>query len=83
MYDACIFIALSFLMTASLTQFIKVYVGRPRPAFFSICQYPKIKIGDMEMYGVPGRVADISKCTASVVLKMFCHYRNILLMMHS
>ena len=83
MYDAVIFIALSFLMTASLTQFIKVYVGRPRPAFFSICQYPKVKIGDMEMYGVPGRVADISKCTASVLQVSYVNYRNTRSMMRS
>lgn len=45
---------------------MKIYIGRPRPAFFDICGYPKVKIGNMEMYGIPGNVADISKCTASV-----------------
>ena len=49
-----------------ITCGIKDYVGRPRPSFFALCGYPKIKIGEMEFYGTPGRVADISKCTSSV-----------------
>lgn len=65
-YDVFMFILLSFVITEGITQTMKIYIGRPRPAFFDICGYPKVKIGNMEMYGIPGNVADISKCTASV-----------------
>ena len=72
-----VFLILSFAMNMMFTCGIKNYVGRPRPSFFALCGYPKIKIGEMEFYGTPGRVADISKCTSSVYCFFFILYRNM------
>ena len=72
-----IFLILCCAVDIMITCGIKDYVGRPRPSFFALCGYPKIKIGDMEFYGIPGRVADISKCTSSVYYFFFILYRNM------
>ena len=42
-----VFLILSFAMNMMFTCGIKNYVVRPGPSFFSLCGYPKIKIGEM------------------------------------
>ena len=59
---------MAFLITESITSVAKNVTGRPRPAFFDICGYPRSGLNGTHMYGTLGQVANISKCTGTVGL---------------
>ena len=66
MYRILVFCGISILFTEGLCGTLKVVTGRPRPCFFDLCGYPGSVSNGTRIYGTPGVVADISKCTKTV-----------------